>query len=66
MNTCEVIDIEGNNGLGGIDIDNILTFDIISRYSIDKIDAPILRFSSKIFGKLAYKNPLILFICVLS
>ena len=35
-NTCEVIDIEGNNGLGGIDIDNILTFDIIQRYSIDK------------------------------
>lgn len=35
-NTCEVIDIDGNNGLGGIDIDNILTWDIISRYSIDK------------------------------
>jgi len=35
-NTCEVIDIEGNNGLGGIDIDNILTFDIIQKYSIDK------------------------------
>ena len=35
-NTCEVIDIEGNNGLGGIDIDNILTYDIIKIYSIDK------------------------------
>lgn len=35
-NTCEVIDIEGNNGLGGIDIDNILTFDIIKKYSILK------------------------------
>jgi len=35
-NTCEVIDIEGNNGLGGIDIDNILTFDIIKKYSIIK------------------------------
>ena len=35
-NICEVIDIEGNNGLGGIDIDNILTFDIIQKYSIDK------------------------------
>lgn len=35
-NICEVIDIDGNNSLGGIDIDNILTFDIISRYSIDK------------------------------
>ncbi len=35
-NICEVIDIDGNNGLGGIDIDNILTYDIFSRYSIDK------------------------------
>jgi hypothetical protein len=35
-NTCEVIDIEGNNGLGGIDIDNILTYDIIQKYSIDR------------------------------
>lgn len=35
-NTCDVIDIDGDNGLGGIDIDNILTFDIIQRYSIDK------------------------------
>ena len=31
-NTCEVIDIEGNNGLGGIDIDNILTYDIIKTW----------------------------------
>jgi len=37
-NTCEVIDIDGNNGLGGIDIDNILTFDIIKKYSITKSD----------------------------
>lgn len=35
-NTCEVIDIEGNNCLGGIDIDNILISDIIDKYSIDK------------------------------
>lgn len=35
-NTCEVIDIEGNNCLGGIDIDNILTSDIINKYNIDK------------------------------
>jgi molecular chaperone DnaK (HSP70) len=35
-NTCEVIDTEGNNGLGGIDIDNILTYNIIQTYSIDK------------------------------
>lgn len=41
-NTCEVIDIEGNNGLGGIDIDNILTFDIIKKYSILKSDVKLL------------------------
>lgn len=35
-NICEVLDIDGNNGLGGIDIDNIITWDIINRYSIDK------------------------------
>ena len=35
-NTCDVIDIDGNNGLGGIDIDNILFYDIINKYSIDK------------------------------
>lgn len=34
--TCEVIDIDGNNELGGIDIDNILTYNIIQTYSIDK------------------------------
>lgn len=38
-NTCEVIDIEGNNGLGGIDIDNILAYDIIKTYSINKSDS---------------------------
>ena len=41
-NTCEVIDIEGNNGLGGIDIDNILCFDIIQRYHIDKSNCKLL------------------------
>ena len=33
--TCEVIDIDGNNGLGGIDIDNLLIIDIYSKYLID-------------------------------
>lgn len=41
-NTFEVIDIDGNNALGGIDIDNILIYDIISRYSIDKSNIKIL------------------------
>ncbi len=35
-NTCEVVDIDGNNGLGGIDIDNVLISDIYSKYNIDK------------------------------
>ncbi len=35
-NTCEVIDIDGNNGLGGLDIDNLLAWDIMDFYSIDK------------------------------
>ena len=34
-NTCEVIDIDGNNSLGGIDIDNLLIWNIHSKYSID-------------------------------
>jgi molecular chaperone DnaK (HSP70) len=34
-NTCEVLDIDGNNSLGGIDIDNLLITDIYSKYSID-------------------------------
>lgn len=34
-NTCEVIDIDGNNGLGGIDIDNLLITDIYAKYLVD-------------------------------
>ena len=33
---CEVIDIDGNNSLGGIDIDNLLVLDIFNKYNIDK------------------------------
>lgn len=35
-NIYEVIDIDGNNNLGGIDIVNILIHDIFEKYSIDK------------------------------
>lgn len=35
-NIYEVIDIDGNNNLGGIDIDNILIHDIFQKYSIDR------------------------------
>lgn len=34
-NTCEIIDIAGNNSLGGIDIDNILVENIYIKYNID-------------------------------
>ncbi len=44
-NTCEVIDIDGNNGLGGIDIDNIIISDIYEKYFIDKNN---LKWKSKI------------------
>lgn len=36
--TCEIIDIDGNSSLGGIDIDNLLINDIYNRYNIDKND----------------------------
>ena len=36
--TCEIIDIDGNSSLGGIDIDNLLVNDIYTKYSIDKSD----------------------------
>jgi len=34
-NTCEIIDIDGNNSLGGIDIDTILIENIYNKYNID-------------------------------
>jgi len=59
-NTCEVIDIEGNNGLGGIDIDNIILWDIISRYSIDKSNIKwfnkIKKYAEEIKIKLSLQN----------
>lgn len=36
--TCEIIDIDGNSSLGGIDIDNLVMNDIYTKYSIDKSD----------------------------
>lgn len=59
-NTCDVIDIEGNNALGGIDIDNILVYDIFSRYSIDKTNIKwlnkIKKYAEEIKIKLSTKN----------
>lgn len=35
-NICDIIDINGNNNLGGIDIDNLIVNYIINKYNIDK------------------------------
>jgi len=60
LNTCEIIDIDGNEKLGGIDIDNIIIHDIYSKYFIDKSN---LKFKNKIKNiaedikiKLTYNN----------
>jgi len=45
INTCEILDIDGNNSLGGIDIDNIIIADIYNKYNIDKTN---IKFKNKI------------------
>lgn len=59
-NTCEVIDIDGNNTLGGIDIDNILIYDIYNKYKIDKSNKKwlikIKKYAEEIKIKLSYNN----------
>lgn len=59
-NTCEVIDIDGNNGLGGIDIDNIITYDLINRYNIDNSNIKwlnkIKKYAEEIKIKLTYNT----------
>jgi molecular chaperone DnaK (HSP70) len=42
-NTCEIIDIDGNSSLGGIDIDNKLIQDIYVKYLIDNTDVKMLK-----------------------
>ena len=58
-NTCEVLDIDGNNSLGGIDIDNLLITDIYLKYSIDpaniKWKHKIRNISEEIKIKLTYQ-----------
>lgn len=59
-NTCEVIDIDGNNGLGGIDIDNIIIGDIYRKYLIDKTNLKwrekIRKYAEEIKIKLTYSQ----------
>jgi molecular chaperone DnaK (HSP70) len=56
--TCEIIDIDGNSSLGGIDIDNLLINDIYNRYDIDKSDIKwnnrIRKYAEDIKIKLSY------------
>ncbi len=59
-NTCEVIDIDGNNSLGGIDIDNLLIQDIYQKYQIDskniKWKNKIRKTAEEIKIKLTYQS----------
>ncbi len=59
-NTCEVIDIDGNNSLGGIDIDNLLIQDIHQKYQIDskniKWKNKIRKTAEEIKIKLTYQS----------
>jgi len=34
-NTCEILDIDGNSSLGGLDIDNVILKDIYNKYNLD-------------------------------
>lgn len=56
--TCEIIDIDGNSSLGGIDIDNLLINDIYERYNINKCDIKwnnrIRKYAEDIKIKLSY------------
>ena len=58
--TCEIIDIDGNSSLGGIDIDNLLVYDIYNRYNIDKNDIKwknrIKKYAEDIKIKLSYSK----------
>lgn len=59
-NTCEIIDIDGNNSLGGIDIDNLIIFDIYTKYLIDpsnlKWKHKIRKIAEEIKIKLTYQQ----------
>ena len=59
-NTCEVIDIDGNSALGGIDIDNLLINNIIHKYNIDnknkKISHKIRKCAEEIKIKLSFNT----------
>ena len=59
-NTCEILDIDGNSTLGGLDIDNIILTDIYKKYNIDptndKFKNKLKKYSEEIKIKLTFSN----------
>lgn len=59
-NTCEILDIDGNSTLGGLDIDNIILTDIYKKYNIDpkndKFKNKLKKYAEEIKIKLTFTN----------
>ena len=57
-NTCEILDIDGNSSLGGLDIDNIILRDIYNKYNIDpsniKLKNKLKKYAEEIKIKLSF------------
>ena len=57
---CEILDIDGNNSLGGIDIDNIIVSNLYTKYKIDKSNIKwrykLKKYAEEIKIKLTYTN----------
>ena len=60
FDTCEILDIRGDNSLGGLDIDNILINDIYNKYQIDKDNSKwynrIKKYAEDIKIKMSYMD----------
>lgn len=59
-NTCEILDIDGNSSLGGLDIDNIILRDIYNKYNIDpqntKLRNKLKKYAEEIKIKLSFST----------
>lgn len=59
-NTCEILDIDGNSSLGGLDIDNIILRDIYNKYNIDptniKLKNKLKKYAEEIKIKLSFST----------
>ena len=66
MNLCEILDIDGNNSLGGVDIDNIIVSDLYCKYNINKNNLKwkhkIRKYAEEIKIKLTYSNNINLYL----